>query len=97
MHKSYGGCGNDYGWFVNVDMANPACDWEKHWTNGGVWPRFLYVTAATYQNYLTYNNIDAADNIGIFTKPGTLSAANNYNICPKRKLMLENAFIMSGL
>ena len=85
VHHSYAGCNNDYGWFVNVDTPNPACNWEQHWTNANTWPTFLVVKDNKNINYLTYNQIELADSIGIFTKPakGTGKPAN---VCTHGKL-----------
>ena len=80
VNKSYGGCNNDYGWFVNVDTPSPYCNWEQHWTNANTWPTFLVVKSSNNINYLTYNDIELADFIGIFTQPAT--GQNNAN-CSK--------------
>ena len=48
VNRSYGGCPNDYGWFVVVDKYQ-ACDWEKK----GPVPIFLFTRENTRRNWNT--------------------------------------------
>ena len=72
VHHNYGGCPGDWGWFVNVDTASPACAWEQQFTNAGPWPFFLYNANETVINYLIPpQDLEQADFIAIYTKPAT--------------------------
>lgn len=67
MEHQYGGCPNDMGWFVAIDMVNPPCTWEnnpcKH-----QWPCFLYTLNNKIANWNKPQDVGIADSFGIFVK-----------------------------
>jgi len=73
INEHFFGCPNDAGWFVAMDTFNEPC--KTVWTGADTpsWPRFLYATTPTFQNW-EKGDIDVADSIFVFVKYGASTA-----------------------
>uniref|UniRef100_A0A2C9M206 Uncharacterized protein n=1 Tax=Biomphalaria glabrata TaxID=6526 RepID=A0A2C9M206_BIOGL len=63
LNSVYGGCANDVGWFVAVDMETDGCNWAKN----PDFPMFLYSMSSERENYNSVN-ISTADYFAIFVR-----------------------------
>ncbi|XP_055889379.1 uncharacterized protein LOC106073842 [Biomphalaria glabrata] len=63
LNSVYGGCPNDVGWFVAVDMETDGCNWAKN----PDFPMFLYSMSNERENYNSVN-ISTADYFAIFVR-----------------------------